>query len=114
MKVVSIVGMAGAGKSEVARVFEENDFAKIRFGDITDEEIKKQSLEPNEKSERYVREFLRQEYNTDGLDWYSAAKCRYLRRSEYIGWPSLTEFPIRFKVELNLKGSNNTRQASME
>ena len=62
MKVVSIVGMAGAGKSEVARVFEENDFAKIRFGDITDEEIKQQGLEPNEKSERYIREFLRQGY----------------------------------------------------
>ena len=41
MKVVSIVGMAGSGKSEVARVFEKSGFIKIRFGDITDEEIKK-------------------------------------------------------------------------
>ncbi len=61
MKVVSIVGMAGAGKSEVARLFEENGFTRIRFGDVTDEEIKKRGLELNEESERYVRELLRRE-----------------------------------------------------
>ncbi len=62
MKVVSIVGMAGAGKSEVARLFEESGFVRIRFGDITDEEIKKRGLELNEANERYIREFLREEY----------------------------------------------------
>ncbi|MFC2005785.1 AAA family ATPase [Chloroflexota bacterium] len=61
MKVVSIVGMAGAGKSEVARLFEENYFTKIRFGDVTDKEIKKRGLELNEKNERYIRELLRHE-----------------------------------------------------
>jgi len=62
MKVVSVVGMAGAGKSEVSRVFEADGFVKIRFGDITDEEIEKRGLELNERNERYVREFLRQRY----------------------------------------------------
>ena len=62
MKVVSIVGMAGSGKSEVARVFEESGFVRIRFGDITDEEIGKRGLELNEKNERYIRELLRQEH----------------------------------------------------
>jgi len=62
MKVVSIVGMAGAGKSEVARLFEENGFVRIRFGDVTDEEMKKRGLEPSEKNERYIREFLRKSY----------------------------------------------------
>ena len=62
MKVVSIVGMAGAGKSEVARLFEESGFIRIRFGDITDEEIKKRGLELNETNERYIREFLREGY----------------------------------------------------
>jgi len=61
MKVVSIVGMTGAGKSEVSRVFEENGFIRIRFGDVTDEEIIKRGLQPNEESERYIRERLRQE-----------------------------------------------------
>ena len=61
MKVVSIVGMAGAGKSEVSRLFEENGFTIIRFGDITDEEVKKGGMELNEENERYIRELLRQE-----------------------------------------------------
>jgi len=61
MKVVSIVGMTGAGKSEAARVFEGNGFAAVRFGDVTDDEIKKRGLELNEKNERYIRELLRKE-----------------------------------------------------
>jgi len=61
MKVVSIVGMTGAGKSEVSRVFEENGFTRVRFGDVTDEEIRKRGLELNEKNERYIRELLRKE-----------------------------------------------------
>lgn len=61
MKVVSIVGMAGAGKSEVARLFQERGFTKIRFGDVTDEEIRKRGLKLNEENERYIRELLRQE-----------------------------------------------------
>ena len=62
MKVVSIVGMTGAGKSEVAKVFEENGFIKIRFGDVTDEEMARRGLAPSEESERHIRELLRQEH----------------------------------------------------
>jgi len=61
MKVISIVGMAGAGKSTVARIFEENGFQKIRFGDVTEEEVRKRGFELNEKNERDVREQLRSE-----------------------------------------------------
>lgn len=62
MKVVSIVGMAGAGKSEVARIFQEHGFIKVRFGDITDQEMAKRGLPVNEGNERYIRELLRQEH----------------------------------------------------
>jgi len=62
MKVVSIVGMPGSGKSEVARAFEKSGFIRIRFGDITDDEIKKRGLALNEKNERHIRELLRKEY----------------------------------------------------
>jgi len=62
MKVVAIVGMAGAGKSEVALAFERNSFIRIRFGDATDEEARKRGLELNEENERYIREFLRKEH----------------------------------------------------
>jgi dephospho-CoA kinase len=62
MKVVAIVGMAGAGKTEAARLFEKEGFTRIRFGDITDEEVRKQGLELNEDNERRVREALRKKY----------------------------------------------------
>lgn len=61
MKVVSIVGMAGAGKSEVARLFERAGFRRIRFGDVTDDQVRKRGLPLNERNERQVRELLRRE-----------------------------------------------------
>jgi len=60
--VVAIVGMAGAGKSEVARVFEKHGFQKVRFGDITDEELKNKGLESDEKNECCIREQLRKKH----------------------------------------------------
>lgn len=65
MKVVSIVGMAGSGKSEVAAIFHDKGFVPVRFGDITDEEVKKRDLELNEPNEREVREGLRRENGPD-------------------------------------------------
>lgn len=62
MKIVSIVGMAGSGKSEVAKILERTGFVRIRFGDITDAEVKKRGLELNETNERSVREQLRKEH----------------------------------------------------
>jgi len=59
MKLVAIVGMTGAGKSEVSRFFERAGFKRIRFGDITDEEVRKRGLDLNEENERRVREELR-------------------------------------------------------
>jgi dephospho-CoA kinase len=62
MKVVAIVGMPGAGKSEVSRIFEQNGYVRIRFGDITDEEVAGRGLPLNEENERRVREQLRREH----------------------------------------------------
>jgi dephospho-CoA kinase len=62
VKVVSIVGMAGSGKSEVAHVFEEAGFRRVRFGDVTDDEVKKRGLMLNEENERRVRQELRDEH----------------------------------------------------
>jgi dephospho-CoA kinase len=68
MKVVSIVGMSGSGKSEVARLLNDKGFTTVRFGDVTDEEVKKQGVELNEANERQVRELLREKY---GMDAYA-------------------------------------------
>ena len=62
MKVVALVGMAGSGKSEVARFFEKNGYIRIRFGDVTDIEVAKRGLPLNETNERQVREHLRKEH----------------------------------------------------
>ncbi len=61
-KVVAIVGMAGSGKSEVSRVFENRGWVRVRFGDITDIEMKKRELDICEASERLCREDLRKEF----------------------------------------------------
>jgi dephospho-CoA kinase len=62
MKVVSIVGMTGSGKSEVARFFNSKGFTTVRFGDITDEAVKAKGLPLAEENERPVREGLRKEH----------------------------------------------------
>jgi dephospho-CoA kinase len=62
MKVVAIVGMVGSGKSEVSRLFKDKGFAVVRFGEITDDALKKQGLPLNEENERPVRERIRREH----------------------------------------------------
>jgi len=54
--------MPGSGKSEVARVFQKHGYAGIRFGDITDEEVRKRGLKLDESNERMVREDLRKKH----------------------------------------------------
>ncbi len=98
MKVVSIVGMAGSGKSEVARVFEESCFARVRFGDVTDQEMRRMGLEPNESNERYVRELLRKEHgmaayaklNLPAID--SARQCSHVAIDGLYSWEEYTFF----------------------
>jgi len=68
MKVVAVVGLTGSGKSEVARLFEAHGFARVRFGDITDEEVRRRGLKLNEANERLVREDLRK---THGMAAYA-------------------------------------------
>ncbi|MFA5309846.1 MAG: AAA family ATPase [Dehalococcoidales bacterium] len=62
MKVVAIVGMTGSGKSEVARLFSQKGFTVVRFGDVTDEAVKKLGLPLTEENERPERERIRREH----------------------------------------------------
>jgi len=81
MKVVSIVGMTGAGKSEVAKIFEENGFIRIRFGDVTDEELRKRGLQLSEENERHIRELLRQEYGMSAYAILNLSKIDLARKA---------------------------------
>lgn len=57
-----MVGMPGAGKSEVADEFIKHGYQYIRFGQITLDEVKKRGLAPTEENERPIREELRKQY----------------------------------------------------
>lgn len=61
-QVVALVGMPGSGKSEAAAIFESEGFKRIRFGDITDEGVRKRGLALNEDNERLVREQFREKH----------------------------------------------------
>lgn len=59
MHIVAVVGLAGSGKSELTRMFEAKGYTRIRFGDITEEEMRRRGLDGGEANERTVREDLR-------------------------------------------------------
>ena len=61
-RIVAVVGMSGAGKSEVARVLEDSGFVRVRFGDLTDEVLRERGLPFTEENERRVREELRRRH----------------------------------------------------
>lgn len=84
MQIVSIVGMAGSGKSEVAAVFEKRGYAKVRFGDITSEEIKKGGLDTNERNERNIRQQLREEHGMAAYARLSIPKIDDLLKSSNV------------------------------
>ena len=61
-KILAIVGMAGAGKSEVADFFIYKGFDYIRLGQLTLDEVKLKKLPPGEVSERKIREKIRKKH----------------------------------------------------
>lgn len=61
-QIVAIVGLCGAGKSEVGDRFVRAGFAYLRFGQITLDEVARRGLQPTESNEKEIREALRQEH----------------------------------------------------
>lgn len=58
-KIIAIVGMAGAGKTEAASVFVSSGWRLVRFGQITLDEVMRRGWEVNEENEKKVREEFR-------------------------------------------------------
>ncbi len=108
MKVMSIVGMAGAGKSEVANIFEENGFIRIRFGDVTDEELKKRGLQLSEENERHIRELLRQEYGMSAYAILNLSRIDLARKASDVvidglySWEEYTFLKTNYGEDLYL------------
>lgn len=59
LPIVAIVGLCGAGKSEVAKRFVASGYALVYFGQITMEELERRGLPVSEVNEREVREGFR-------------------------------------------------------
>jgi len=60
-KIIAIVGMAGAGKTEAAEYLAKKGIPFVRFGEITEEEVGKRGLPLTPDNERVVREAIRKE-----------------------------------------------------
>ena len=89
-RIIAIVGMPGAGKTEAAEYLATYGIPFVRFGEITEEEVKKRGLKLTPENERIVREAIRKE---NGMGAFalkaepkinpallSVFKVRYLRK----------------------------------
>lgn len=62
-KIIAVIGLAGAGKTEVIKhIIERTGWPKAYFGSVTFDEIARRGLAVNEANERLVREGLRAEF----------------------------------------------------
>jgi dephospho-CoA kinase len=64
VKIITLVGMSGAGKSHCVEYLVGKGLPSVYFGGITVDEVKRRGLEVNEANEKLVREELRA---TEGL-----------------------------------------------
>ena len=61
VKIIAVVGMAGAGKSESCAFFKKKGIPILRFGDQTEIGLKEFGKPINPENERWYREKLRKE-----------------------------------------------------
>jgi dephospho-CoA kinase len=64
-KIIAIVGMPGAGKSETVNFLTKKDWPKIYFGGIVYDEMKKQGIEITPQSQQDFREDWREREGKD-------------------------------------------------
>ncbi len=76
-RIYAIVGMPGSGKSTAVDVFRENGFEVVRFGDITDEYLKREGKEITEENEKKMRLKLREEH---GMEAYAVLNYEKIKR----------------------------------
>jgi len=86
-KLICLVGMCGAGKSEVADAMQaKHKFGYLRFGQITLDEIKQQGKKPSEALEKQIRERFRKEHGMAAFAILNIEKIdKLLEASDVIG-----------------------------
>src|SRR4030042_2074652 len=97
-KIIATVGMCGSGKSVAGERLEQLGFAKVYFGGLTIDEVKRRNLEVNEKHERAVREELRRTHGMGAFALLSLPKVEaFLAEGKRVlidGLYSFSEFKI--------------------
>jgi dephospho-CoA kinase len=97
-KIIATVGMCGSGKSVAGERLERLGFAKVYFGGLTIEEVKRRGLEVNEQNERAVREELRRTHGMGAFARISLPKIESLlaagKRVLIDGLYSFSEYKI--------------------
>lgn len=58
-KIIAIVGMPGAGKTESTEFLASKGIQPVRFGEITEEEVRRRGLPLTPDNERIIRESIR-------------------------------------------------------
>lgn len=86
-KLICIVGMCGAGKSEVAEYMKtRRDFGYVRFGQITLDEVRKLGQKSSEVLEKKIREEFREKYGMAAFAILNIPKFdELLKKSDVIG-----------------------------
>ena len=98
IRIIATVGLCGSGKSVAGERLEQFGFAKVYFGGLTIDEVKRRNLEVNEKNERAVREELRRTHGMGAFALLSLPKVEALlaegKRVLIDGLYSFSEFKI--------------------
>lgn len=66
-KVIAIVGMPGAGKSEASSFFIEKGFERIYFGSVIVDGLAEEGLERTAENENYYRNKIREELGMNAV-----------------------------------------------
>lgn len=106
-KLICLVGLPGAGKTEVADyLMNKKNFGFVRFGQITLDWFIKKGIKPTEKMERKIREDLRRKYGMAAFAKLNVSKFdALLKKEDVIGdglysWEEYLYLKNRYKDKL--------------
>ncbi|MFW5885125.1 MAG: AAA family ATPase [Patescibacteria group bacterium] len=106
-RVVAVVGMAGAGKTEAINFLQENYYIpKVYFGEVTFEELERRGLPLNYENERKVREDLRKKHGMGAYAELSLPKVeKFLEETSIVLVESLYSWD-EYKIMKKKFGAN--------
>ncbi|MFO7807226.1 MAG: AAA family ATPase [Candidatus Moraniibacteriota bacterium] len=106
-RVIALVGMAGAGKTEAINFLQENYYLpKVYFGEITFEELERRGMALNYENEKTVREDLRKKHGMGAYAELSLSKIEnYLEDTNIVLVESLYSWD-EYKIMKKNYGDN--------